>query len=554
LEEEFVTNQLDLSTKPHVRSILEETWLTAYEELWSDDFLSMLHNDDRDSIKKYYRLLEEFPDSMKNALDTLKRFVNGSGLEIVQDCAPKLAKRNLLKESATVVSRILKFHDRIYQVLTSCFSSSRQFDQAAYEAFSEFVSKPAGVFLFPEIFNNYVNDVMVGKVKFNSEEDMQQGLVRLVRLVTYYPDKDIFYNVFRTFLGKRLLSSQYRHSETAKDQEKFFVNLLRNAMGDLYTEKFEGMFKDLEFSKEDLEPKFKSWSEENGKQTAGQVSVIVLTDTYWATKTNSDKSTLVTPMQLMPCIVDFQEFYKSQEEKKVLTWLFQLGDVWLDYAFAAQEKERHLLLNMSVTQACICLLFNQQREWLVKNIAESVGLPDEQVILAIAPLLFNKERVFRNLGDNGKGKPKGLDGSQSLELLATDILGLVPVRAQGKRVHYPTTKSLPSTPVVPKVLSTGGKRKVDLRSSQVIVWAEDESNVPDEVMKEREVKMHLALVRILKARGSMIQHDLIIEASAQLERYFVPNLRWARVQVETLIERDFIERDGEDSRLLHYKP
>lgn len=57
---------------------------------------------------------------------------------------------------------------------------------------------------------------------------------------------------------------------------------------------------------------------------------------------------------------------------------------------------------MSVMQACICLLYNQQKEWRFKDIIDTLGTNEEHLKFAITPLLYTKERVFNNKGPEGK--------------------------------------------------------------------------------------------------------------------------------------------------------
>jgi hypothetical protein len=73
-----------------------------------------------------------------------------------------------------------------------------------------------------------------------------------------------------------------------------------------------------------------------------------------------------------------------------------------------------------------------------------------------------------------------------------------------------------------------------------------------EVIKDRELKMQLALVRVMKARNTLMVNQLIAEATDQLTKYFVPDVRLMRKQIEVLMERGFMKRDDDDQKKIHY--
>jgi len=64
--------------------------------------------------------------------------------------------------------------------------------------------------------------------------------------------------------------------------------------------------------------------------------------------------------------------------------------------------------------------------------------------------------------------------------------------------------------------------------------------------------MQLALVRVMKARNTLQQQQLIAESSTQLEKFFMPDPRLMKKQIEVLMERNFMRRDPDDQRKIHY--
>ncbi len=85
-------------------------------------------------------------------------------------------------------------------------------------------------------------------------------------------------------------------------------------------------------------------------------------------------------------------------------------------------------------------------------------------------------------------------------------------------------------------------------NSLKVLFLDDKSNASS----ERELKMQLALVRVMKSRNTLLRTGLIAEASTQLEKYFMPDPKLMRKQIEVLMERGFMRRDADDMRKLHY--
>jgi cullin 3 len=80
----------------------------------------------------------------------------------------------------------------------------------------------------------------------------------------------------------------------------------------------------------------------------------------------------------------------------------------------------------------------------------------------------------------------------------------------------------------------------------------NETNLTVTIEEERRHQVEAAIVRIMKARKQMNHNDLIAETTRQLNYLFLPSLQFIKKRIESLIEREFIERHPDDSRLYNY--
>ena len=72
------------------------------------------------------------------------------------------------------------------------------------------------------------------------------------------------------------------------------------------------------------------------------------------------------------------------------------------------------------------------------------------------------------------------------------------------------------------------------------------------VEEDRRHLLEAAIVRIMKARKLLNHNDLIAEVSRQLSARFVPDPQSVKKRIESLIEREYLERDEGDRRVYRY--
>ena len=70
--------------------------------------------------------------------------------------------------------------------------------------------------------------------------------------------------------------------------------------------------------------------------------------------------------------------------------------------------------------------------------------------------------------------------------------------------------------------------------------------------EDRKPQIEAAIVRVMKSRQQMEHNALIAEVTAQLTSRFLPHPNVIKKRIESLIERDFLERDKGNWRKYSY--
>ncbi|TQD93243.1 hypothetical protein C1H46_021148 [Malus baccata] len=72
------------------------------------------------------------------------------------------------------------------------------------------------------------------------------------------------------------------------------------------------------------------------------------------------------------------------------------------------------------------------------------------------------------------------------------------------------------------------------------------------VEEDRKPQIEAAIVRIMKSRRVLDHNNIVAEVTKQLQARFLPNPVVIKKRIESLIEREFLERDKTDRKLYRY--
>lgn len=516
-EEERVDNYLHSQTKSKLLKEVEQEVLTKYEEqLLTKEHsgcAALLRDDKTDDLARMYRLFSRITKGLEPVADMFREHVEAEGMKRVKE-ATEAAEAKKEKDAAKgkakaaegvggfeqqYVRGIIELHDKYLHYVSTCFSNSSLFHKALKEAFENFCNKTVANCSTAELMANFCDNLLKkGGSEKLSDEAIEETLDKVVKLLAYISDKDLFSEFYRKRLSRRLLFDK----SASDEHERSILSRLKQQCGAQFTSKMEGMVTDLQLAR-DKQQHFEEHLKDRNKQLKVDLTVTVLTTGFWPTYKAID---LALPEEMVEGVTVFNEFYKGANSNRNLSWIYTLGSCNLKGYFTKRPIE----LQLSTLQAALLLLFNDADELSYTEIQERLNLPDEDLSRMLHSLACAKYKILLK-------EPEGRTISKAdkfkFNAAFTDRMARIKV------------------PVPP---------------------VDEKKKVIQDVDKDRKYAIEAAIVRIMKSRKQLGHQQLVMEVVQQLSRMFKPDLKVIKMRIEDLIQRDFLERDRDNQQLFRY--
>jgi len=447
-----------------------------------------------EDLSRLYRLYSDWQKDLKPIADLVHAHIKKAGTE----CVDKSSQGRNQDANHQLVRNLIQLHAQYNKVVTECFDKAQVFQKSLKKAFEDFINKDNRV---SKLLAKFVNDVLKKGTKVNIK-DVESTLGNVVFLYGYIQEKDIFERDYQIHLSNRLLNGLCE-SEHA---EKSMIAKLKTEAGYQWTNKLEGMFKDVTISKE-LMDKFKR--QHNARDTDIQLDVNVCTTGYWP---SSKVIPATLPDEVKKICDDFKQFYLNQQGGRKLEWRLDQGQGEISVAFSKNVK-RGLIL--STYQMMIMLVFNNQKVAAFKHIMQVTGIPRYEIQNHLLSLCHPKVGVLlkrpnkKELGDDDKF------------------------------MVNPKYKPQLMNVVIPMMRTVEGDGK-------------EREEEEKHVRLQRKHQMQAAIVRIMKARKTMRHNLLVAEVISQLQCRFPPKPTMIKKEIEGLIEMEYLERDKNNRGTYNY--
>lgn len=317
------------------------------------------------------------------------------------------------------------------------------------------------------------------------------------------------------------------------DAERAMVSLLKAECGYQFTTKLEGMFNDMRISRETRE-EYKTHrleqqhsGESSSHKKSVDIEVDVLTAGYWPSQ-NVPSCSL--PPEITGAIDRFSKFYLGKHTGRKLQWQTSAGSAEVRATFGTPENPRRHELCVSTYQMCILVLFNDHDTMTFGEIRSQTQVPDSELRRHLISLCTPKNRILKK-GSKGKGITSDSDTFTYNHEYTSKL----------KRVRIPLVKE---TSMGNPSAAGGGPDAARV--------AGGDAAVPVSVEEDRRHLIEAAIVRIMKARKSLHHNDLIAEVTRQMSVRFQPAPQTIKKRIESLIDREYLERSAEEHRLYKY--
>ncbi|ORY92144.1 Cullin family-domain-containing protein [Syncephalastrum racemosum] len=399
---------------------------------------------------------------------------------------------------STMITSLLTYKNKLDTVLKDCFDNDASFANTLKDSFETFVnsrkSRPA------ELLAKFIDArLRASTKKNNTEEDLERLLDRLLVIFRYLQGKDAFEAFYKRFLSKRLLLSRV----SSTDLEKNVLLKLKTECGPGFTKNMEAMFNDIEVSAE-LNNEFKASAVY--PQDDMHMHVNVLAQGIWPTYAQSEFS---LPSEMVACQVAYEKFYTGKFKGRRLAWQNALSACTLRAHFPKGAKE----LTVSLLQSVILLLFNNAKVLSYGDIANQTNLESKELKRVLHSLACGQHKVLTK-------EPR------QNEVVESDVF------------HYNSDFT-----------ANGVRLKINVVQQEQS--SEERKATETKVIVDRQHQLEAAIVRIMKAKKTLTHTELMNELFGQLK--FPLQATDIKKRIESLIDREYLARDNEQSGVYNYK-
>ncbi|XP_056396008.1 cullin-4B-like isoform X2 [Hyla sarda] len=488
LEEEAdrVITYLDQSTQKPLIATVEKQLLGEHLTTTLQKGLNHLLDENRiQDLSLLYQLFSRVRGGVQVLLQHWIEYIKAFGSTIVINP----------EKDRTMVQELLDFKDKVDHVIDVCFMKNEKFVNAMKEAFETFINKrpnkPA------ELIAKYVDSKLRTGNKEATDEELEKMLDKIMIIFRFIYGKDVFEAFYKKDLAKRLLVGK----SASVDAEKSMLSKLKHECGAAFTSKLEGMFKDMELSK-DIMVHFKQNQNVPGNM---ELTVNILTMGYWPTYVPME---VHLPPEMVKLQEIFKTFYLGKHSGRKLQWQSTLGQCVLKAEFNEGRKE----LQVSLFQTLVLLMFNEGEEFSFEDIRQATGIEDSELRRTLQSLACGRARVLTK-------NPRSKDVDDGDKFTFNDDF---------KHQLF----------------------RIRINQIQMKETVEEQASTTERVFQDRQYQIDAAIVRIMKMRKTLSHNLLVSEVYNQLK--FPVKPADLKKRIESLIDRDYMERDKENPNQYNY--
>ena len=256
------------------------------------------------------------------------------------------------------------------------------------------------------------------------------------------------------------------------------------------------------------------WSGGGGVSGGGtqevDLSAHVLTTGCWPIASPKKE---VIPPELQSACKHFADYYLALHTGRKLTWLTNMGTA--DLRAELGGKKRELVVNTH--QMFILLQFNTAAKLTCAELREATGMNQGDAVRNLQSLACVKKHLILSKQPAGR------------EVNDTDVFCV------NEAFQSKLSKIKVST-----VSTHKGETETEVAKTR------------EKVEDDRRPQVEASIVRIMKSRKVLDDNSLVAEVTKQLQHRFLPQPQLIKKRIESLIERDYLERAKDDRKTYRY--
>lgn len=477
---------LDSSSVTKLRKECEERFINDHLDFLYSECKEMVSQEKRKDLRNMYIILKPIPDRLKDLLkQTFLDHIKNEGIETIST----LKGENI---HIQFVENMLKVHQKYQKLIADVFENDSLFLSALDKACASVVNKRINErqpCRSAELVAKYC-DSLLRKSK-TTESEIDTKLTNSITIFKYIEDKDVFQKFYSRMLAKRLIHEQSQSMEA----EEAMINRLKQACGYEFTNKLHRMFTDISLSA-DLNNKFNSHLKDENIEIGINLSIKVLQAGAWPLGPTQAAIPFAVPQEFEKSIRMFENFYHTSFSGRKLAWLHHLchGELKMSYL------KKSYIVTMQTYQMAMLLLFESCDSLTCKEIQETLQLNDETFQKHMQSLIESKLLT------------------SSTENFERDTEIRLNFDYSNKRTKFKISAAL---------------------QRETPQEVEHTMNAVDE---DRKLYLQAAIVRIMKSRKILRHNALIQEILSQSKVSFTPSISMIKKCIESLIDKQYIER------------
>ena len=480
----------------------------------------IIANDMREDLARIRCLFGRIPNGLDHVAEILKQHIiamcNEKAeqrvariAELAAGCADKKDNADDPQYVKDLVAILSKYTAMIHGDL----GSEVLFQCALKDAFILIVNQEVGRAHMADMLSFFADRLLKsGSSEKLSDTETEGFLDSTVQLFFYLTDKDLFADIYRSQLAKRLMNQR----SASDDMERLMVSKLKVQCGAQFTAKMEGMLNDLAIGAEQSQNFDKYCKENHERLGLGNLSfgVQVLTAGHWPAFKDVEVA-MPTCMQLGLNV--FQQYYGANTNNRRLKWTNTQGQCVVRTNVRPGGKATWFDINVTTLQAIAMLAFNDQDAYSFSQLQAVLRMPEEILKKVMHSLSCGKNKVILRSSDNTGAKKTGGGIIRTTDTFSFNYDFTYVLQQSTHRFFVCLFFFSSLTFISWNYVSRSNTKKFRIPMASL----EDGKN-SKRIEEDRTVAIEAAVVRIMKARLTLQHQQLVAEVLSQLA-FFKPD-------------------------------